>query len=106
MIKNNVSMQSSLKKGTTPYFKSERFSLHSQHEFKKLTYGRVNELKNKYQVTTIHLLQCIIKNNLSYNSMPTLIWKTKKPIICDLLLSPENKMLLKGSTDIINNDKT
>ena len=47
-----------------------------------------------------------LKNNLSYNSMPTLIWKTKKPIICDLLLSPENKMLLKGSTDIINNDKT
>ena len=84
----------------------EESILQSLKEFKKLTYGKVNELKNKYQVTTIHLLQCIIKNNLSYNSMPTFIWKTKKPIICDLLLSPENKMLLKGSTDIINNDKT
>ncbi len=38
--------------------------------------------------------------------MPTLYFeKLKKPIICDLLLSPENKMLLKESTDIINNDK-
>ena len=91
---------------TIPNLAFEESILQSLKEFKKLTYGKVNELKNKYQVTTIHLLQCIIKNNLSYNSMPTLIWKTKKPIICDLLLSPENKMLLKGSTDIINNDKT
>ena len=91
---------------TIPNLAFEESILQSLKEFKKLTYGKVNELKNKYQVTTIHLLQCIIKNNLSYNSMPTLIWKTKKPIICDLLLSPENKMLLKESTDIINNDKT
>ncbi|MCS2964635.1 RNA polymerase subunit sigma [Bacteroides thetaiotaomicron] len=91
---------------TIPNLAFEESILQSLKEFKKLTYGKVNELKNKYQVTTIHLLQCIIKNNLSYNSMPTFIWKTKKPIICDLLLSPENKMLLKGSTDIINNDKT
>ena len=91
---------------TIPNLAFEESILQSLKEFKKLTYGKVKELKNKYQVTTIHLLQCIIKNNLSYNSMPTFIWKTKKPIICDLLLSPENKMLLKGSTDIINNDKT
>ena len=37
-IKNNVTMQSSLKKGTTPYFKSERFLLHSQHEMQNYTW--------------------------------------------------------------------
>ena len=31
-------MQSSLKKGTTPYFKAERFSLHSQHEMQNYTW--------------------------------------------------------------------
>ena len=34
-------MQSSLKKGTTPYFKSERFSLHSQHEIQNYTIPKI-----------------------------------------------------------------
>ena len=44
MIKNNVTMQSSLKKGTTPYFKSKRFSLHSQHEMQNYTWTISNSL--------------------------------------------------------------
>lgn len=37
-------MQSSLKKGTTPYFKSERFLLHSQHEMQNYTWTISNSL--------------------------------------------------------------
>ena len=48
-------MQSSLKKGTTPYFKSERFSLHSQHEMQNYTWTISHSLFYFFAVPFVRL---------------------------------------------------
>lgn len=65
---------------TIPNLAFEESILQSLKEFKKLTYGKVNELKNKYQVTTIHLLQCIIKIIYPITPCRHLFGKLKSPL--------------------------
>ena len=59
-------MQSSLKKGTTPYFKSERFSLHSQHEMQNYTWTISHSLftgcYNREHISRLDEAEALLQN--------------------------------------------
>ena len=68
-----------------PNIAFEQALLQELSEKRRLTIGRIHALKKEYGANSLHLAGCILRHNLSYRAFPTLLWRTKKGGICQVL---------------------
>lgn len=52
---------------------------------RRLPIGCIHALKKEHGANSLHLADCILRHNLSYRAFPTLLWRTKKGGICQVL---------------------